>query len=358
MISRTNTTVSAGQDHSLIIDPDGHVWSAGRNDYGQLGLTGAYNRNQFNMIPDLPLIKSISGKYAHNLLLDENGQVWSFGVNSDESLGYQIPASSSPTPRLIPNISGITAVEAGQDHSLILDEHGMVWSFGSYRVGQLGRTVSHLDALPYVVIPNLPVIVKMSVGYQFSLLLDEQGQVWSFGSNTEGQFGLGSHRSTPIQMTNIPTMVDISAGQEHSLLLDADGQVWGFGSNDHGQLGITGVSRQLIPIMIPGLGQIQAISAGAAHSLVITSSGQVWGFGSNGYGALGLGLRIGRSGPVFLGLTDIVEVSAGFGHSLFVNSAGRVSVVGYNQFRQLGLGLHTTLVQQITTLNNLTAMVS
>ena len=41
-------------------------------------------------------------------------------------------------PTLIPNLNNIIAISAGFDHSLILDNNGNVYSFGYGNAGQLG----------------------------------------------------------------------------------------------------------------------------------------------------------------------------------------------------------------------------
>jgi alpha-tubulin suppressor-like RCC1 family protein len=55
-------------------------------------------------------------------------------------------------------------------------------------------------------INNLPPIISISAGSNFSLFLDANGSVWSCGYNASGQSGLGDnnkHRNIPEQITNL-----------------------------------------------------------------------------------------------------------------------------------------------------------
>ena len=81
----------------------------------------------------------------------------------------------------------------------------------------------------------------------------------------------------------------ISSGGVHSLALDNSGQVWGWGANTNGQLGQGNLTFQSTPVSIFGFSGAISISAGGAHSLVVKTGGGVWGTGSNLNGQLGDG---------------------------------------------------------------------
>src|SRR3972149_5532147 len=83
----SNQTISAGDGHSLVLDPQGQVWSFGHNDLGQLGLGYRQNRDRPEVIPNLTFIMAISAGGNHSLVLDQQGQVWAFGGNRFGQLG-------------------------------------------------------------------------------------------------------------------------------------------------------------------------------------------------------------------------------------------------------------------------------
>ena len=66
-----------------------------------------------------------------------------------------------------------------------------VYSFGSNTQGQLGLGHNNDVSLP-TPIPNLPKINMISCGAQFSVCVDHEGFIWSFGENNAGQLGTGN----------------------------------------------------------------------------------------------------------------------------------------------------------------------
>ena len=75
------------------------------------------------------------------------------------------------------------ACACGYEHTITLSDDGTVHSFGSNEEGQLG--LSHNNdaySLP-TPIPNLPKINMISCGMYFTVCVDDEGFIWSFGEN-------------------------------------------------------------------------------------------------------------------------------------------------------------------------------
>jgi alpha-tubulin suppressor-like RCC1 family protein len=285
--------------------------------------------------------------------LNSQGQLFGFGLNSDGQLGSGHDGS---IPFHI-EIDRIISMGSGDSHSLLLNNQGQVFSLGYNGDGQLGlgdnlsrdaptlidtSQIGEIDSL------GSARVVAISAGIFHSLLLNYQGQVFSFGYGSFGLLGLGDNKErtipTLIDTSKIGEIVAISVGDVHSLLLNCQGQVFGFGKNDRGQLGLEIKSRhddhRNFPTLIENyeIGKILAISAGGEHSLILNSRGQVFSFGKNDRGQLGLGDQIDRSIPTLIDLPDIVAISAGGEHSLFLNSQGQVFGCGNGRWGRLGLG--------------------
>jgi hypothetical protein len=75
-------------------------------------------------------------------------------------------------------------------------------------------------------------IVKVSCGDYHTMALDEFGNLWAWGKNTDGQLGDGTNtdRSEPVQILPGHKFVDISAGANFSVALDSDGYYYTCGS--------------------------------------------------------------------------------------------------------------------------------
>ncbi len=338
-------SISAGVFHSLFLDEQGFVWSAGQNQKGQLGHGDTKNRLTPAQINGVPQIKAIAAGTFHSLLLDEEGFVWSVGYNEYGQLGLGDTIDRSK-PERIEGVHKIKAIATGWSHSLFLDEEGSVWSVGDNRFGQLGHGDTIDRSLP-ARINGVPKIKAIAAGYAHSLLLDEDGFVWNVGYNEYGQLGHGDtiyHQDRPKRIDGVFQIKAIAAGCYHSLFLDEEGSVWSVGNNSSGQLGHGDtIYHQDRPKRIDGVFQIKAIAAGRGHSLLLDEEGFVWSFGCSLNGPLRNEYGNYRSSPARIdGLSQIIAIAAGDGHSLFLEGNGEVMVVGFDSLGQAAFGIGYT----------------
>jgi alpha-tubulin suppressor-like RCC1 family protein len=90
----------------------------------------------------------------------------------------------------------------------------------------------------------------------------------------------------------------MAAGLEFSVVVDFDGTVWTWGRNDVGQLGDGTTIPKIVPRRIAGLDGVLEVRAGAAHVLALRNDGTVWAWGANDQGQLGDGTSVNRSSPI------------------------------------------------------------
>jgi regulator of chromosome condensation (RCC1) repeat-containing protein/Regulator of Chromosome Condensation (RCC1) repeat protein len=188
------------------------------------------------------------------------------------------------------------------------------------------------------------------------------------GSNHEGQAGLGAASdpliATPIDTTNLGgrKITQVAAGDYHSLLLADDGSVFSFGSNANGKTGLgttTGNTLLATPINTTNLGARKIIQITASHDqdLLLADDGSVFSFGNNASAQLGLGTiggNVSVATPINttnLGGLKITEVSTGFWHSLILAEDGRAFSFGSNSYGQLGLGSTISFVKVPSPIN-------
>ncbi|HEY3395005.1 MAG TPA: PEP-CTERM sorting domain-containing protein, partial [Lacipirellulaceae bacterium] len=180
------------------------------------------------------------------------------------------------------------------------------------------------------------LIKQVAAGGLHSLLLADDGTVFSFGSNRYGRTGLGTEDGTTVVATAIDTtnlegrsIKQVAAGRNHNLLLADDGTVFSFGQNWGGETGLgTEDGNTLIatPIDTTNLGgrAITQVAAGYFHSLLLADDGTVFSFGLNAVGLTGLGTTDGNAliaTPIdTTNLADlrVIDISAGAVHSLLV----------------------------------------
>eukprot|EP01084_Bolivina_argentea_P126336 223709_1 len=121
------------------------------------------------------------------------------------------------------------------------------------------------------------------------------GKMYGWGNNAFGQLGCGdnNNKSTPYLLTSLSTYrpVNICVGSGHSLVLMDDGHVWSFGANEDGQLGHGDTSNINTPKLIESLKpyKIRHISCGNHHCIAISDDNNVFSWGDNGDSQCGLG---------------------------------------------------------------------
>jgi len=151
------TNVSAGADFTLALANDGNLYAWGHNDSGQLGLGYRFVFTNTPQKVALPAGKSGWGAIAagqwHTLATTSDGQLYAWGYNGSGQLGLgdTSPSRFSPTP--VPNLTNVTAIAAGNSHSLaVADCQVLAW--GRNYSGQLGAAF----ASPYYPVPLNPVL--------------------------------------------------------------------------------------------------------------------------------------------------------------------------------------------------------
>lgn len=212
---------------------------------------------------------------------------------------------------------------AGVFGSYIISKTNQVYGWGrtqggaGYTIFYVGNNVSSGSTTPLNISSYGSIIgsniVAISINTFAAIVLDSQGQVHTWGPNSEGQAGnntdaaaitSGGNTNRYRQPINISTygslsgkiIIACSAGAYHCMALDSQGGVHTWGYNLYGQLGNGTITNSLIPISISNYGSLvnktivhikastHEPSIGAsdrASSFAIDSSGGLHGWGSN-----------------------------------------------------------------------------
>ncbi|KAL1517024.1 hypothetical protein ABEB36_000844 [Hypothenemus hampei] len=103
------------------------------------------------------------------------------------------------------------------------------------------RDAARIACLPpaKLVLPFDSPVVQITCGLHHSVLLLQNGQVLTFGSNLYGQLGCGDILAkNSIQTVKLPNgAVHVAAGSNHTVILTNKGEVFTFGNAEKGQLG-------------------------------------------------------------------------------------------------------------------------
>jgi X-linked retinitis pigmentosa GTPase regulator len=178
-----------------------------------LGKTYLTGNDHFYIKHD-PVIHMAAGD-RHSILVTKNGRAFTFGDNN-----------------------------AGSSKSVVC------FSRTSICLGQLGlghtnatKAVSCIKSLKFA--DTEEKVQLAACGRESSLVATNFGSLYAFGSNSHGQLGFESDESTaihpsPVQIIDARSNISwkqISMGAEHSCALTDDGTVYIWGSNEDGQCG-------------------------------------------------------------------------------------------------------------------------
>ncbi len=219
------TAIAAGGDHSLALKNDGTVWFWGLNQYGQRGVapvsTDLSSQYIFYttpvQVPGLAGITAIAAGGSHSLAVKSDGTVWAWGYNHLGQLGngtYDGP----PTPIQVSGLSNMMEVAAGGNHSLALKNDGTVWAWGNNSTAQLGDGTTNTFRTTPVQTIGLSNVTALAAGDLHSMALKSDGTVWTWGSDAVGQRGYTTiiNYYTPQQVTAVSGVTSISANLDQS----------------------------------------------------------------------------------------------------------------------------------------------
>lgn len=336
---------------TVTLRANGEVWSYGYNGYGELG-TGDRNNKLLPTYTGINNIVQIALGETHTVALDANGNVWAWGSNYHGALGTGDTVDSNTKVQVkSPDgegfLSDIVAVAAGSNYSMALDKDGNVYTWGYNGYGNLGLGDSTTRLLP-VKVDSLEKIIKIAASNVSSFAIDSNNNLLAAGYNDYGNLGDGTTggKNTFVRCKNIEDVADVKPSQTNgTIVLCLDGTVWGFGNN--GNNGLTNVSGA-IPQQLAGpdglMKDITSIDVGYNAGYAITAEEKVIAWGLNNYTQLANGNTETQAKPVYMkdkdgnDVTDVMLVSGGIYSTELAKTDGTVWSIGYNGYGELGDG--------------------
>lgn len=247
-------------------------------------------------------VSQVATGWAHTCALFTNGKVRCWGSSGSGRLGLgrieNIGDDEIPTEDI--NLGGatVTDIATGYDHTCALLNTGNVRCWGDNEYGQLGLGNTNDigdDETPTVDV-NLggATVTKVSAGGFSTCVLLSTGDVRCWGRG--GRLGLGNSDDigddeSPTANINLggASVTQITSADSHSCALLSTGDVRCWGSNSDGQLGIGNtnvIGDNEDPFTNVNLGGATAtqVSVGSSISCALLSTGNVrcWGRGVNG----------------------------------------------------------------------------
>ncbi|MDA8802257.1 putative Ig domain-containing protein, partial [Candidatus Poseidoniales archaeon] len=192
---------------------------------------------------------------------------------------------------------------------------------------------------------------KVSVGWQNTCAIRENGSLMCWGQDHKGQLGNGATTTTsqdePVYV-NLPTgqkAVAVSAGAMNACAILDNGSMMCWGADNTGQLGngatTTTDQDEPVHVSLPSGRTAVDLTVGWGHACAILDTGSLmcWGWGSNG--VLGDGENTNQFSPVSVDLPygrTAVAVDAGEKHTCAILDTGSLMCWGRDHRGQLGDG--------------------
>jgi len=300
-------------------------------------------------------LQSLSAKQDSTCVVSSAGLVKCWGGNDFGQLGNGTTQAFKNTPVSVANLSGVKQVDMGYNHACAITQTGVVSCWGDNNNGQLGDGTQSQRLQATAVVGLSAKATQLALTYQSSCALLETGNIQCWGSNSQGELGVGK-QITPIRSLSPQTLTlgsnlkakRIVAGKHHLCAISQNDSLFCWGANDVGQLGLNSSAAIVYQATQVSLaGSVQQVAAGFGHTCA-TAANTVYCWGVNDFGQLGNNSTTSVTSPVtVLGLTTAVNnLALGKDHSCAVTTDDKVYCWGSRQAGQTAQTVDSTTLDK------------
>ncbi|XP_058886345.1 E3 ubiquitin-protein ligase HERC2-like isoform X1 [Acipenser ruthenus] len=276
--------VNSGGKHCLALSSEGEVYSWGEAEDGKLGHGNRSPCDRPRVIESMRGIEviDVAAGGAHSACITATGELYTWGKGRYGRLGHG-DSEDQLKPKPVEALQGHRVVHvacgSGDAQTLCLTDDDTVWSWGDGDYGKLGRGGSDGCKVPMKIDSLTGVgVVKVECGSQFSVALAKSGAVYTWGKGDYHRLGHGSddHVRRPRQVQGLQgkKVIAIATGSLHCVCCTEDGEVYTWGDNDEGQLGdgtTNAIQRPRLVAALQGK-KINRVACGSAHTLAWSTS--------------------------------------------------------------------------------------
>jgi alpha-tubulin suppressor-like RCC1 family protein len=215
--------IAGGSWHNLALLDDGTVRAWGENSGGQLGDGTTIDRTTPVEVAGLSGVVAVAAGEGHSLALLDDGTLRAWGWNQHGQVGDGTTTNRTE-PVEVSALSGVVAIAAAGGHSLAVLDDGTVRAWGRNFSGQLGDGTDTDRRTEPVTVSGLGEVSAVAAGENHSLAVLEDSTARAWGNNFFGQLGDGATNTietTPVTVAGLSGAVALAGGDRHSLALVA-----------------------------------------------------------------------------------------------------------------------------------------
>lgn len=193
--------------------------------------------------PPPGVFKQITTGFTHGCALDDKGGVACWGT------GDWAPGKGIYTK---PGVAGAVAVVTGDRHACVIGKDKSVSCWGMNDSGQLGTKPDFNPHPKPAPVPGVKNAVKLFAGETANCALLGDGTIKCWGSNGEGELGLGSQSTDerPTAVAGLANVDHVCFASAHACALTKDQKLLCWGSNSFGQIGDGTKERRTSPTAV------------------------------------------------------------------------------------------------------------
>jgi len=336
--------VSLEGSFAAVIKADGTLWTAGKNNLGQLGLGFTSDQSTKFRQEDNGFTNwlSVTCGRTHMLATRSDMSLYSTGSNTHGQLGLGNNDNKS-TLTQVGSDTDWTKITASNISSYGVRSGGQLSVAGDNSHGQLGRYFDIADALEFVNAYELSnQIMDIASGEEFIMFIKSDGTLWGMGQNTNGQLGTDDtvRYELPVQeATKSSNWTDVKCGENFTVALKTTGELFGTGDRNEGQLGMIGGADLTTFTKIGTDTDWRTFDCGHDFTMAIKDNDLMYATGSNADGQLGID-SLDPNRFVFTetdGNITWLTVACGLSHTIAIGTEHDLYGTGSNDHGQLGL---------------------